>query len=81
MLVIRGSAEEAALQRAFLDGYEEIRPLSDKERDTLPLFEAVRAIFSIGVPAMNVYHWGSATLHAYLDSELERLREAIKRIE
>jgi Ser/Thr protein kinase RdoA (MazF antagonist) len=81
LLVIKGSREEEASPRAFLNGYEEIRPLKDKERETLPLFEAVRAIFSIGIPAMNVSHWGSAYLHAYLDSELERLKQAMKRIE
>jgi hypothetical protein len=41
---------------------------------------AVRHIFSIGVPAMNVDHWGSAHLHAFLDQTLAQLRERMKTI-
>lgn len=75
LAVIRDLPEEAELERAFISGYEQIRPIAGVERETLPLFEAIRLIFSIGVPAMNVYHWGRAYLHAFLDHSLEQLRE------
>lgn len=78
--VIRGSAKEAMLEAAFLGGYEQIRPITEIEREALPVFEAVRHIFSIGIPAMNVYHWGSAYLHAFLDESLGQLRERMETI-
>ncbi len=48
------------------------------EREALPVFEAGRHIFSIGVPAMNVDHWRSAYLHAFLDHSLAQLRTRMK---
>jgi Ser/Thr protein kinase RdoA (MazF antagonist) len=61
LAVIRGLPEEPIWEEAFLDGYEQIRPITEVEREALPVFEAVRHIFAIGVPAMNVDHWGSAS--------------------
>jgi hypothetical protein len=55
-------------------------PLSSQEHATLPLFEAVRAIFEVGVPAMNVSHWGSAYLYGFLDQSLARLRSSMERM-
>lgn len=78
LIVIKGLPDEAALEAAFLGGYEQIRPITGVEREALPVFEAVRHIFSIGIPAMNVNHWGSAYLYAFLDQSLEQLRERMK---
>ncbi len=80
LLVIRGSPNEAQFERAFLDGYEGVRPLTPMEQESLPFFEAVRAVFSLGIPAMNAYHWGAAYLRACLDVELGRLRQAMARL-
>ncbi len=80
LAVIRGLPEEKESEQAFLSGYEGVRPLTVEERAALPLFEAVRVIFSVGIPALNVYHWGSAYSFAYLDLELERLRQVMERI-
>jgi Ser/Thr protein kinase RdoA (MazF antagonist) len=80
LVVIRGLPDEAALARAFLSGYEQIRPITEVEREALPVFEAVRHIFSIGVPAMNVNHWGSSYLYAFLDQSLAQLREKMNTI-
>lgn len=80
LIVIRGTPEEFESEQAFLDGYQEVRRLAEIEKETMPVFEAIRAIFSIGVPAMNVYHWGSAYLHAFLDDSLGRLRSSMQKI-
>lgn len=80
LAVIRGLPDESVWEGAFLSGYEQIRPIAPIERETLPVFEAVRHIFSIGVPAMNVDHWGSAYLHAFLDQSLAQLRERMKTV-
>jgi Ser/Thr protein kinase RdoA (MazF antagonist) len=69
--VVRGLPEERQASRAFLEGYEGVRPLSDAEKMTLPLFRAVRRFGELGIPAMNLYHWGSAHM-----SE-RRLRESL----
>jgi Ser/Thr protein kinase RdoA (MazF antagonist) len=74
LAVIRSLPEENESEAAFLSGYQHVRPLKDVEKEALPLFEAVRTIVSIGIPAMNVYHWGSAYLHGFLDADLDRLR-------
>jgi Ser/Thr protein kinase RdoA (MazF antagonist) len=78
LAVIRGLAEESIWEGAFLDGYEQIRPIPAIEREALPVFEVARHIFSIGVPAINVDHWGSAYLHAFLDQSLAQVREGMK---
>jgi Ser/Thr protein kinase RdoA (MazF antagonist) len=59
--VYSGQPEEAEAGRAFLDGYEEVRPLGD-EQASLPLFKAVRYVVDLGIPAMNLYHWGDIRL-------------------
>lgn len=74
LAVIRGLPEEKESEASFLSGYQQVRPLKDVEKEALPLFEAARTIVSIGIPAMNVYHWGSAYLHGFLDADLNRLR-------
>jgi Ser/Thr protein kinase RdoA (MazF antagonist) len=60
--VYAGLPEEAGATRAFLDGYEAVRPLPEAERETLSLFKAARYVFDLGIPAMNIDHWGSAHL-------------------
>lgn len=78
LLTIRNTAEEGLFERAFLDGYNEIRPLTSTERETFVLFEAIRAIYSIGVPAMNIPHWGSLYFYAFLDSNLVALMRCME---
>jgi Ser/Thr protein kinase RdoA (MazF antagonist) len=50
LAVIRGLPEESIWEAAFLGGYEQICPITQVEREALPVFEAVRHIFSIGIP-------------------------------
>ena len=80
LAVIRDLPEEQESEQAFLRGYQQIRPLDGVEKRALPVFEAVRAILSIGIPAMNIPHWGSAYLHAFLNQELNRLQLAMNRV-
>lgn len=81
LLVVKGLPDQDESERAFLGGYQEIRSLTSVEQDTLPLFEAVRAVFDIGVKAANVHHWGSAYLHTFLGQSLERLKQCMKHIQ
>jgi Ser/Thr protein kinase RdoA (MazF antagonist) len=77
LLTIRGTPDEASFADAFLAGYNEVRPLPARELYTLPFFEAVRAVFDIGVPARYVDHWGSAYLYATLDQSLSKLQRSM----
>lgn len=77
LLTIRGSPDEAAFAEAFLTGYTELRSLSSYDYETLPLFEATRAMFEIGTPAQHVNHWGSAYLYSWLDHSLTQLRRCM----
>lgn len=51
-----------AVARAFLAGYEEVRPLAAWERAALPVLQAARHVFGLGIPALHVDEWGSAYL-------------------
>ncbi len=53
---------DETMAQAFLDGYQDVRPLSENELATIPLLGALRNIFSFGVPASYVDTWGSAYL-------------------
>ncbi len=77
-LAVAGTAEA---QQAFLAGYQEIRPLGEAEIGWLPLFEAARHIFSLGIPAMNAHHWGSVALSdRNIDDALQSLRRCLTEI-
>lgn len=79
-IVVRDAPSEEGSEDAFLRGYQQERPLTAWEQESMALFEAVRALFSLGVPAMNVYHWGSAYLRFFLDDYLARFRLAMDRV-
>jgi Ser/Thr protein kinase RdoA (MazF antagonist) len=80
LCAIRGTADEAAFAGAFLAGYQEVRVLSAWEQAMLPLFEAARAIFGIGLPAIEVDQWGGAYFYSFLDHEVEQLKRTMQRI-
>lgn len=69
-------AEHTEAKQAFLDAYQEIRPLGETEIGWLPLFEAARNIFSLGIPAMNAIRWGQAPLS---DRGVEIYLEGVRR--
>ena len=80
LLTIRNTPQEPEFEKAFLEGYEEIRPLAREEKKALPLLEAIRAIFSIGTPAMNIEHWGSQYFYSFVDNDLAALKRSMSRI-
>jgi Ser/Thr protein kinase RdoA (MazF antagonist) len=80
LLTIRNTPTEAEFAEAFVAGYTDIRSLTPEEREAMPLFEAVRAIFAIGTPAKYVDHWGSEYLYAFLDRSLEGLERAMRQL-
>ncbi|MBU0491151.1 MAG: phosphotransferase [Chloroflexi bacterium] len=80
LFVVQGLPNQDESERAFLEGYQEIRSLTKCEQEILPLFEAVRAIFDIGVKAANVYHWGSAHLHTFLGQSIEQLKQCMNSV-
>jgi Ser/Thr protein kinase RdoA (MazF antagonist) len=80
LLTIRNTPQEKDFEKAFLEGYEEVRPLAVEEKQALSLFEAIRAVFSIGIPAMNIEHWGSQYFYAFVDADLAALRRSMSQI-
>lgn len=80
LLTIRNTLQEQEFEKAFLEGYEEIRPLASKEKEALPLFEAIRAIFSIGTLAKNIEYWGSQYFYAFVDNDLAALKRCMSQI-
>ncbi len=62
MLEIEYWGAASSLTEKFLQGYEESRKLDTTERELLPAFVVIRAISSLGTPALHVNEWGSAYL-------------------
>lgn len=72
----RDASPDAA--EAFLAGYQEIRPLAGWELAALPVFEAARHLFGLGVPATHVNEWGSSYLSdQMIDAMLGVLRRSL----
>jgi Ser/Thr protein kinase RdoA (MazF antagonist) len=80
LFAIRGTRDEVSLRAAFLAGYTSIRALSQMEQGLLPLFEAIRAVFDIGIPASAINSWGRANIDAFLDGSLEQLNQCLNRL-
>ena len=77
---IEGTPQQEEAGQAFLDGYQQIRTLTKEEMDSLPLFVAARHIFSIGVPALNAYHWGGSYLSdTSIKSSLDGIRRHLEK--
>jgi Ser/Thr protein kinase RdoA (MazF antagonist) len=63
---------------AFLDGYAEVRPIAPVDIAAVPLFEAVRELWRLGMFARNASQWGAAALSdGYLDRKLDFLRRRV----
>ena len=81
--VSSGAQESCA--NSFRMGYDEVRPLLEVEADILQVFEAARAIFSLGIPAMYFDTWGRSQINAtsmddtrkFVQSTLEKLAESL----
>ena len=79
--VIRNTPDEKNLEEAFRCGYEEVRPLTNLEFETLPLFEGARQFVEIGIPAMNIYHWGRSYLSDYwVNQAIDRIKRCLDKI-
>lgn len=79
-LTLRGEPHEQPLAQAFLTGYSTVRTLEAQDYALLPLFEAIRALLEIGVPAQQVNQWGSAYLDRFFDQSLDRLKWSMQRL-
>jgi Ser/Thr protein kinase RdoA (MazF antagonist) len=67
-----------AVAAAFLAGYQEIRQLAGWERAALPVLEAARHVFGLGIPALHVDEWGSAYLSdRMIDGLLGAIRQSL----
>jgi Ser/Thr protein kinase RdoA (MazF antagonist) len=80
LFAIRGTPDEPALRAGFLAGYRDVRPLSQPEQTMLPLFETVRAVFHIGIPARYVNTWGRAYVDAFLDGSISQLNQCLDQL-
>jgi Ser/Thr protein kinase RdoA (MazF antagonist) len=59
---------------AFLEGYESVRPLSQLEKDAIPAFTKLRAIWDIGDILNTFPLWGKTPDDDYLEESVNRLR-------
>jgi len=61
---------------AFIDGYQQVRPLSDAERRAIPYFEMAAIIWVFGIAVKNAERIGYKLLEkVYWDRKLKILRE------
>jgi Ser/Thr protein kinase RdoA (MazF antagonist) len=66
---------------AFLEGYQEERPLAVWERAALPLFVAVRELFRLGNWGPRLDEWGTSALpEEHLERHLSRIQDALDRL-
>ncbi len=74
----RESGEEQQKWTAFLAGYEEVRPLTVAERDSLPVFKASRALWDVGDWLRATQWTGDAwTLDGLCQRTLKRVRQPL----
>ena len=64
---------DRAAWRAFLAGYETLRPLSESERTALPVFAALRSIWNMGDVLAMMPVWGKTPGAALLKEYRKRL--------
>jgi Ser/Thr protein kinase RdoA (MazF antagonist) len=68
--------EEEKRWEPFLRGYQSIRPLTDLELASIPLFTACRYLWHISVHTLNAPDWGIGWLDdRYFDNRLKTLRQ------
>lgn len=65
------------IPKAFVAGYQDIRPLDRYELRALRVFEAVRTIWSLGIFALNVNEWGS---YRITDAFMDRTSADVQRL-
>jgi len=74
--IFRGAGEDVSY--AFFEGYRSYRPITDLEYTMLPVLRAARAVWSLGLYALNVNEWGSSRLQdGYIDRLLDDIRTAM----
>jgi len=80
LITLQGSDNEE-FKQAYLDGYTMIRSLDDFERGLIPLFETIREVFTIGIPVMNLHHWGKSNIEPWFKFSFENLEQCMKRFD
>lgn len=70
------------IEQAFLQGYQQVRPISHVDQRTIPLLGAARIIYSMSVAAAHVNTWGSKAYLSptTLEGMMRVLRENLKRL-
>jgi len=69
------------IKTAFLDGYQSIRPLMQKDFEVVRWMQIARAIFAIGVPAAYVNSWGTVYLSdPIIDKQIALIRQGLSDI-
>lgn len=68
-----------AVRAAFLNGYQSQHPLTQQERATLPVLQALRGLISLGTPARFINSWGRVYFaDAIIDKQLALIDEALQ---
>ncbi len=64
-----------AIWEAFVEGYGQTRPLAERDLAAVPLFQAIKRVWSFGTTAALAGRRGSLYLEHHLDYYLDSLRE------
>jgi Ser/Thr protein kinase RdoA (MazF antagonist) len=74
---IAGSRKQSDIRDAFVRGYLEVRALATADLDAVPVFSAIRRLWSLGMKARSARALGSYRLGPeYVEPELRLLRDA-----
>jgi Ser/Thr protein kinase RdoA (MazF antagonist) len=75
------NSESAEHTKLFLQGYLETRALTDAERESIPLFQAVQKIWSLGIAARRIHETGTFGLPDGLFSNtVESIRQIMMQV-
>jgi len=67
-----------SIAQAFIDGYQQVRPLSRNEQDAVPCFEIISVLWVMAIHVYNIDHIG----HKYLEKHFwERRLVVLKELE
>lgn len=80
-LITLHDPDSTKFKQAYIDGYLEVRHLHTFERGLIPLFEMIREVVTIGIPVMNLHHWGKANIEPWFSFSLKNLEQCMRRLD
>ncbi len=80
LLTLHGT-DSLALKQSFKEGYNEVRQIDDLEQELMPLFKLMRSVVTIGIPVMNLQHWGMANIEPWFKYSFDNIDQAMKQLD